>query len=213
MSSVDPGGTNRRRNARGDGQRLRADIVAAAEAILDETGNEQAVTLRAVARRIGIAAPSIYSHFPDAHAILQAVVVGAFASLRDVVSEADTAAGPDTVERLEAICAAYLEYARTQPERYKLLFGGVWSAPKAVEADALTVPDAQEIGQDVIGVLVDAMRDAAQAGTSATDDPFADATAVWLALHGLASQRSASSLFPFPCDIEDRLVRPLLRLA
>jgi AcrR family transcriptional regulator len=48
------------RNRRGQGGRLRTDIVTAAAELLDEAGTEQAVTLRAVARRIGIAAPSIY---------------------------------------------------------------------------------------------------------------------------------------------------------
>lgn len=202
----------RRRNARGDGQRLRPEILAAAAAILDETGNEQAVTLRAVARRVGIAAPSIYPHFADAQAILQAVVVEAFASLKDELDEAARAAGPDPVDRLEAICACYLDYAASQPERYRVMFGGLWNASRAVEAEALTTQDAADIGQDVLAVLVDTMAQAAKAGQSSTDDPFADAVAVWLAMHGLAQQRVASRLFPFPKDIVDRLVRPLLRL-
>ena len=55
----------RARNRRGEGARLRDDIVAAAVALLDETGDQAAVSLRAVARRVGIAAPSIYRHFAD----------------------------------------------------------------------------------------------------------------------------------------------------
>ncbi|MGA9870419.1 MAG: TetR/AcrR family transcriptional regulator [Rhodococcus sp. (in: high G+C Gram-positive bacteria)] len=211
-SNSETGGKPRRRNARGDGQRLRAEILAAASEILDATGNEQAVTLRAVARQAGIAAPSIYPHFPDAQAILQAVVVEAFASLREALMEARRAAGNDSAARLAAICEAYLDYADSQPERYRVMFGGLWSAARAVEDDAISRPAAEELGQDVLAVLVEAMAEAARAKRSSTDDPFADATAVWLALHGLASQRTASSLFPFPKDIFDRLVRPLLRL-
>jgi AcrR family transcriptional regulator len=75
------------RNARGEGDRLRSDIVGAARAILLEEGHEAAITLRAVARRVGIAAPSIYPHFPSAAAIVQAVVVEAFGDLNASIDD------------------------------------------------------------------------------------------------------------------------------
>jgi AcrR family transcriptional regulator len=49
----------RARNRRGEGSKLRADILAAATRLLEQTGSEEAVTLRAVARQVGISAPSI----------------------------------------------------------------------------------------------------------------------------------------------------------
>ncbi len=58
---------------------MRAEIVTGAAAVLEETGSEDAVTLRAVARRVGIAAPSIYGHFDDRDQILLAVIADAFA--------------------------------------------------------------------------------------------------------------------------------------
>src|ERR1700691_4242301 len=64
----------RRRNARGHGSALAEEIVSGALAIIDRTGSSEAVTLRAVAREVGIAAPSIYAHFPDRQAILMAAV-------------------------------------------------------------------------------------------------------------------------------------------
>ena len=48
----------RERNRRGEGGKLRADIVAGATQLLEDTGSEDAVTLRAVARQVGISAPS-----------------------------------------------------------------------------------------------------------------------------------------------------------
>ncbi|WP_374213337.1 TetR family transcriptional regulator [Crossiella sp. SN42] len=44
---------------------LRAEILAAAAGLINDGGDERAVTLRAVARRTGIAAPSIYLHAPS----------------------------------------------------------------------------------------------------------------------------------------------------
>ena len=49
----------RQRNRRGEGDRLREEIITAASQIIGETGDDSALTLRAVARRIGIAAPYI----------------------------------------------------------------------------------------------------------------------------------------------------------
>src|SRR3954469_24853831 len=108
----------RARNRRGEGARLRADIVAAAVDLLDETGDEQAVTLRAVARKVGISAPSIYRHFPDRQAILLALAQETFAELADQLSEAT---GTDPVTRLRAVCAAYLDFAATRPQHYRMM--------------------------------------------------------------------------------------------
>src|SRR5215471_3221966 len=65
---------SRRRNRRGEGSQLRADIVTAARELIEESGSAEAVTLRAVARRVGIAAQSIYGHFPGPEQIVRAVV-------------------------------------------------------------------------------------------------------------------------------------------
>ena len=72
----------RERNRRGEGGKLRAEILEGATALLEQNGSEEAVTLRAVARQVGISAPSIYSHFPDREAIVDAIVDGAFSGSR-----------------------------------------------------------------------------------------------------------------------------------
>ena len=49
----------RRRIRRGEGDRLREEIITVASQMIGETGDDSALTLRGVARRVGIAAPSI----------------------------------------------------------------------------------------------------------------------------------------------------------
>jgi AcrR family transcriptional regulator len=196
----------RPRNRRGEGSRLRDDILAGAAAILDETGDGQAVTLRAVARRVGISAPSIYPHFGDRDAILLALTRAAFADLADRLRAAEAEAG------LTAVCDAYLDYAATHPERYRLMFGGVWNASQAVRAGSLTAADATALGQNVLQVVVDSLDACVRSGRSTSTDTFADAVALWLGLDGLARQRTVSAAFPWPADITDRVVRPLARL-
>jgi len=212
-TTVDPAAASgrRERNRRGQGGLLRTDIVTAAAALLDETGTEQAVTLRAVARRVGIAAPSIYAHFPDRHAILLAVVQDAFAELADVLRAA--ARETDAVARLRAACTAYLDFAADRPQRYRVMFGGLWNAGEALDAAAVSALEVTELGQDALDVLVTALEACVAAGRSSSTDTAADAIALWLGLHGLAHQRAVTAAFPWPPDITERLITSLGHLA
>ncbi|GAB3833230.1 TetR/AcrR family transcriptional regulator [Kribbella italica] len=198
----------RTRSRRGEGGRLRDEIVVAAARLLDQEAGEQAVTLRAVAREAGITAPSIYPHFADRDSILLAVAEQAFAELEAHLRVVPPDLGP--AERLRAICTAYLAYAQEKPNRYRIMFGAVWSAPKSLER----VPDLaiQDLGMNAFDVLRGAMVACVDAGTSRSVDPAADAAAVWAGLHGLAQLRVAASLFPWPRDLEAVLVQRLALL-
>lgn len=211
MSSAAAG--RRTRNPRGQGAQLREQILGAAAELLDETGTEDAVTLRAVARRVGIAAPSIYGHFPDRQTILLAVVERAFAELDDHLRAAVTPPTAAPRDRLLAACQAYLDLAAARPQRYRVMFGGVWRAAQAVADGAVSPEQVEALGQGALGVLSDCLADCVADGSSTSTDPGADAVALWLGLHGLAHQRAVSTEFPWPADITERVVRPLARLA
>jgi AcrR family transcriptional regulator len=202
----------RERNRRGEGGKLRDDILAAATALLERTGNEEAVTLRAVAREVGISAPSIYSHFPDGReAIVEAVVDGAFADFNTAIEDASNAAiagGAGPRERVRAGCAAYLRFAAERPNRYKLLFERQHRIGGDIGGD---VPDVQITGFDL---LVRSIQDCVAAGISASTDPARDATAIWLALHGYATLPARLPMFPWP-DADallDRIVDGLAQI-
>jgi AcrR family transcriptional regulator len=180
-------GAARKPNRRGEGTRLRADIFAAAAALIEETGSEQDVTLREIARRVGIAAPSIYEHFPSREAIVDAVLDAGFAELRAAVEQA-LASQADPWARLRAGCAAYLNFAAQRPGQYRILFGRRLHLTGRLAA----------AGDETFGLLVTALRDCAAAGQCATDDPTADATVIWLALHGYATLHPSLPGFAWP---------------
>ena len=201
----------RARNRRGEGARLRDDIVSAAVGLLDETGDRAAVTLRAVARRVGIAAPSIYRHFADQSAIMLAVVEQAFEELNEVLRDARDAAGDEPRVRLFAVCGAYLDFAQQHPGRYRTMFGGVWMPD--LQASSLTEADMHALGRGTMELVVDALRGCVAAGIATTTDLPADAVALWVGLHGLAHQKSVTVSFPWPPDIAERLIVALAHLA
>ena len=73
--------TRRRRAPRGSGEQLRDEILTAATDLLIETGDEKAVSIRSVAQRVGVTPPSIYLHFADKTALLDAVCCQYFEKL------------------------------------------------------------------------------------------------------------------------------------
>ncbi|MFD0023450.1 TetR/AcrR family transcriptional regulator [Streptomyces sp. NPDC127177] len=199
-----PRRAHRPRNRRGEGNHLRAEIVAAATDLLDR-GDERDVTLRSVARRAGITAPSIYPHFTGRTAILLAVVREAFADLAGRLGAAADAAGGDAAQRLHAACHAYLDFAAAHPERYRAMFGER-ANPVAVTDGGDAGDDLASLGADALKVLTLGLTDCVAAGHSTSNDPCADAIALWLGLHGLAHQRAISRAFPWPAG----LVRPFV---
>lgn len=210
-ATADPG--PRERNRRGQGGRLRAEIVTAAAVLLDETGTEQSVTLRAVARRAGITAPAIYAHFADRQQILLAVVQEAFAELTAALhAAAEDASQGGPVAHLRAACAAYLDFAATRPQRYRVMFGGLWNAGEALDHASVTPAQVTDLGRDALTVLASGLEDCVTAGRSTSTDVSADAIALWLGLHGLAHQRAVIAAFPWPADIAERLVTSLAHL-
>ncbi|MGX7681926.1 TetR/AcrR family transcriptional regulator [Jatrophihabitans sp. DSM 45814] len=229
MKSSQQSAIQRTRNRRGEGTKLRDDIVDAATAILERTGREDAVTLRAVARQVGISAPSIYAHFADREAILEAVLDEAFTELIEALTQAiGSVPESDPVRRLRAGCNGYLRFAEERPERYRLLFqsdaltrdlqsSGPVEPPISTEQSK---PDPDDfladhlIGADAFAILVNGITACAVAGRSASTDPFVDATALWVAMHGYASLRARHPDFPWPAydEIFDRLILGLAKI-
>ncbi|MFE9582401.1 TetR/AcrR family transcriptional regulator [Nocardia sp. NPDC006044] len=172
----------RNRNRRGDGARLRDEIVTAASELLENLDGQDALSLRAVARAVGIAPQSVYLHFADRRDLLTAVYEVRFAELRTALAVADEADGP---ARLARICRAYCEYGLRNPGHYRVLFG-------TAGTPGWEPTDAQLPGLPVFRGLVDAVEACGSA------DPTATATCLWAAMHGLITLRQDRPSFPWP---------------
>ncbi|MCX5265810.1 TetR/AcrR family transcriptional regulator [Streptomyces sp. NBC_00199] len=110
----------RGRNPRGQGERLREDVLAATLRTLDELGDDQALSLRAVAREIHVAATSVYLHFPDRDALVLAALERCHQDLMLAVRQAELAEdGP--VAQLRARTLVLGAWAHDHPGLYKVL--------------------------------------------------------------------------------------------
>ncbi|MFH8568336.1 TetR/AcrR family transcriptional regulator [Streptomyces sp. NPDC017993] len=113
----------RPRNPRGQGERLREELLRATERLLEEVGSEDALSLRAVAREAGVAAPSIYRHFADKTELVWATMEVSYERLARAMGDAAAKAdGDDPVARLRAQLRAYCRYAIGHPASYRLLY-------------------------------------------------------------------------------------------
>lgn len=187
----------RARNPRGQGAHLRAEIVAAASRLLDLSGNPEAITLRGVAREVGVAAPSIYAHFSDREEIVQAVIDDGF---RELVKEIRAASNIEDqpAAQLDAGVRAVLHFAWTWPARFAVMLG----------RPGFTDPEPHRGNDDPATVsfqlMVDAIDDCIRQGLSTCTKPHLAATAIMTATHGYALVRAQKPTFSWPS--EDELV-------
>jgi len=88
-----------------------------------ETG-APALSLRAIARELGITAPAIYNYFPRRDDLVTALIIDAYTSFGDSqLAARDAVAAEDLEGRMRAIGMAYREWALKYPQRYQLIFG------------------------------------------------------------------------------------------
>jgi AcrR family transcriptional regulator len=99
---------------------LREALLKATLELIEQEGIG-AVSLRQVARAAGVSPGAPYHHFPDRAALLSVLSDEGFHRLASTLTDAHAAATTPTAA-LEAILNAYIEFARTNPAYFRLMF-------------------------------------------------------------------------------------------
>ena len=187
----------RARAAKGEGERLRDELLDATERLLLETGDEGRVSIRAIASAVGVTPPAVYLHFDDKDDLILAVCARHFEQLDAAVLAADDGAA-SPVDAFRRRARAYVRYAVAHPEPYRILF----MTRRGMTADQLALDG--HPGNVAFGHLVDIVQRCMDEGSIAPGDAFTVATGSWTVVHGLASL--AISLPDFPLLGTDELV-------
>lgn len=176
----------RRRAQRGSGEDLRAEIVAAAKALLAKSANADAVSIRAVADAVGVTAPSIYLHFTDKDDLLSAVVADVFTELDvTMLAEAEGLSAP--MERLRAFGLSYVRFAIGHPEHYRLAL-----------LDPCPRPDVDQVlATSAFAHFNETVKQCMDAGIFAQGDPLPVTFELWSAAHGIASLMITKPFLPW----------------
>jgi len=199
----------RQRNPWGQGDRLRDEIIDGATAILERTGNESSITLRAVCREIGVTPPSISRFFTDPAQVIDLVVSRELGQMRDSMAAASEANNGDPVAQLFAVIRAVYDLGRAHPNRYRVIFERrflpLW------DEKGLVMTETAPLITESFGLVVSALTDCVAIGASTSTDVFADCVAVWCGVHGLVALPSAITTFPWP-DLDNLLDKMVTRL-
>ncbi|MGW0963459.1 TetR/AcrR family transcriptional regulator [Streptomyces gelaticus] len=146
---------------RGARERARIEVTAA---IKDEAKKQLAaegaakLSLRAVARELGMASSALYRYFPSRDELLTALIVDAYDSVGEAAEAAHRTACADAATHLSrwvAVTCAVRDWALAHPHEYALLYGSPvpgYTAPQA------TVGPASRVGFALIAVVTDACR-------------------------------------------------------
>ena len=193
----------RSRNARGEGARLRDDLLTAANEILDETKDPAKVTVRGITARVGVAPNAVYLHFADRDELLAAVLVDRFTAFADQIRTAMDST-PEPLESFRRGHRAYCDFALEHPGHYQLLFGqgGVRPQRPDLADQVLTV------GLAAFELCIEGCRRCIDAGIFAAVDPQALALSIWAMEHGYAdlAGTEAGLLLPDAETLFDTLV-------
>jgi AcrR family transcriptional regulator len=168
-----------------------ARALRAAREILEETGDEQQVSMRGIARRIGVAAPSLYEHFPNvealrrraSHEATEAFFVATTAPIREE---------HPTRETVREFGRLYLLFAREHPQVYRQLFTRLSPVGHREVGD-----EAQVLFDSLVMLVEKVLGDTARHPAARERMLFA-----WLELHGIATLPAAHPGYTWPEDAE-----------
>lgn len=171
--------SGRERNPKGEGDRLRRELLDAAADLLGETG--EVVSLRAIAARAGVSPTAVYRHFEDHDALLREAVLHCWREFeRALVAAAGSTDDPALAFR--AAGDAYVAFARSQPGKYQVLFAN------KVSVDKVSLGGLDGIDDGVGGAVFDLLVEMVAALLRANDDrrdPRFVAVQVHTWIHGI----------------------------
>jgi len=173
-------GSNERRER--EKQEVRTKILDAARELFSKEGYE-AVTMRKIAEKIEYSATAIYFHFKDKEDLIRELCTHDFLEFAQIFLKIAKVA--DLRERMRRSATAYLDFALTHPNQYRLMF--MTPPPLApTEREDLTRGNPE---QDAYAFLEANVRELVEQKLLRPElkDPALVAQTIWAGLHGVAA--------------------------
>jgi AcrR family transcriptional regulator len=160
--------------SRGARERARAELT---KEIKEEARRQlaahgaQGLSLRSVARELGMVSSALYRYFASRDELLTALIIDAYNALGEAAERAGASPpAADMRGRWRATCGAVRDWALANPHEYALIYG---SPVPGYQAPQATIPSAVRVAQTLGSILA-----GADAGADAEADAGADALAV-----------------------------------
>ena len=185
-----------------DREKLRASILDAARTLFVERGID-AVSMREIAKKINYSATTLYNHFADKEALLQAVCDEDFLKLASGMHQVMQL--PDLIARILALGEGYAMFALQHPNHYRLMF----MTPRAPCNQEISRIQQGNTEQDAYAQLKHVVHEAFEADLFRVDlkDSELIAQTIWAGIHGVCSLQIAlgQEVWVQWADIEARL--------
>ena len=157
---------------------LRLALLEAAVEQIKDVGVEK-LSLRGIARSVGVSQTAPYRHFKDKNELLAEVAAQAYLDLYKATSK-HLSDAQSANENIQTIGAAYLAFAIANPEKYKLMFGPSIQNRRAY-ANMVAA------GEKSFNVLISQVERGISDGAFLSGCSMILANTLWTQVHGMAS--------------------------
>ena len=137
------------------------------------------LSLRNIARSIGVSQTAPYRHFKNKNELLVEVAIHSFNELFTTGSSIIDPTAP-AIDNLKASGIAYIHYAMNNPEKYRLLFGNIIQ-------NRNEYPNLIEASEQSFQLLVNLVKSGIESGDYIDESPLLLANTLWTQVHGIAS--------------------------
>lgn len=137
------------------------------------------LSLRGIARRIGVSHNAPYRHFPDKESLLVAIAETGFERLHQTLEYASQNSPNDDKKRVENIGIAYIEYALKNQAYYRVMFGDL-------KLEERKYPTLEETSQKAFNVLFNAIKAGQKNQVFIAEDSLKLAHICWSLVHGVS---------------------------
>jgi len=139
------------------------------------------LTLKVLSDATATSRSAIYRHFNSKDALIEMMIIKAFEAFDDGISPILKEKEKSLVDRFYLSGKYYIEYAKQNPNLYRLLFGKKYAY---IREDIMSLQDDDCSG---FGALKSAIEEGQQSGILKKESSYHQAIVVWSSLHGLSS--------------------------
>ena len=139
------------------------------------------LTLKILSDATGTSRSAIYRHFESKDALIEVMILDGFEQLDNVLAPALTNPNQSLVDRFYLTTKCYIEWAKSNPNLYRLLFGKKYAH---IREEKLSIKDEDCSG---FGALKLAIEEGQKTGIIKTENSYKQSIIIWASLHGLAT--------------------------